>query len=448
MHRNLNRLMLQPQIAFVSGSIALFALVVAYGADHAGVATIAGPAISAVLIGMVVLAYQFPVYIRHNTKICIMSIPLYLMAILLPPSLAATAAGLSIAAGEYIARSQRGTRIQDMATNVARWVLIVLVGSALAHLHLSGQQPVAQELPLLFAAAALWVGDLLTLPLVLSPISGERPGRIIAHVAKDGGPVEAMQYVVGMIGAIAATYQIWAVVMLAIPAVLVYLAFKKEIDGETFQLLESMADTVDLRDPYTGGHSRRVADLAAGALHELGMQGQEARLIKVAARIHDLGKVGLPDHVLIKPGALSPQEEAMVKSYPDRGAELLARYPDFSRGIEMVRYHHERWDGRGYPSGLKGAEIPFGARLIAVADSFDAMTSERPYRRALSAERAAEILRDGRGRQWDPDIVNALLRSIDQPVDSLPGSRDKNASRLRELPRGVTNMAGVPLAGQ
>jgi HD-GYP domain-containing protein (c-di-GMP phosphodiesterase class II) len=430
MQSGFSRLAQQPRIAYASSGIAALALLAAYGADHAGIATLTCLAIGMTLMGMVVLAYHFPVYIRHNTKICVMSIPLYLMAILLPVPVAATVAGLSIAVGEYIVRAQRGTQGQDAVTNAARWVLVVLAGSALAHLQMHAGTLVVRELPLVLTAMMLWAGDLLTLPLVLSPITGERPGRIIVHVAREGGVVEAMQYGVGMIGALAATYQVWAVAMLAVPAMLVYLAFKKEIDEETIQLLESMADTVDLRDPYTGGHSRRVAEFAAGVLRELAMHGQESKLIKVAARVHDLGKGGLPDHLLIKPGALSEQEEAMVRSYPDRGAEMLTQYPDFSRGIEMVRHHHERWDGRGYPAGLKRSEIPFGARLIAVVDSFDAMTSERPYRRALPAERAAEILRDGRGRQWDPDIVDAFLRSIDLPID-----RHDVPSRAREVPQ-------------
>ena len=101
-----------------------------------------------------------------------------------------------------------------------------------------------------------------------------------------------------------------------------------------------------------------------------------------------------------------------MKTHPQRGAELLARYPDFARGVEIVRHHHERWDGKGYPAGLAGFEIPFGARVIAVADSFDAMTSDRPYRRGMPPETAAQILRDGRGQQWDAQLVDAFLESI------------------------------------
>jgi putative nucleotidyltransferase with HDIG domain len=200
----------------------------------------------------------------------------------------------------------------------------------------------------------------------------------------------------------------------AVPTLLIYWAFKraKELDEGTRELLGRMADTVDLRDPYTGGHSRRVTELTRGILRELGLQGPDVHLIIAAARVHDIGKIGMPDRVLLKDGKLDDEEWATMKQHPEKGAELLERYPDFARGAEIVRHHHERWDGRGYPHRLAGAEIPFGARVIAVADSFDAMTSDRPYRMGMTVERAAAILREGRGVQWDAAIVDAFLRSV------------------------------------
>jgi HD-GYP domain-containing protein (c-di-GMP phosphodiesterase class II) len=102
-----------------------------------------------------------------------------------------------------------------------------------------------------------------------------------------------------------------------------------------------------------------------------------------------------------------------MRAHPEQGAQLLTRYRDFARGAEIVRHHHEAWDGTGYPAGLQGTGIPFGARVIAVADSFDAMTSDRPYRPGMSVDRAAEILRKGQGQQWDPVVVDALLRILD-----------------------------------
>jgi HD-GYP domain-containing protein (c-di-GMP phosphodiesterase class II) len=188
------------------------------------------------------------------------------------------------------------------------------------------------------------------------------------------------------------------------------------MQDSTRTLLEGMADAVDLRDPYTGGHSRRVTEYCAQILRELRVTGCEADLILGAARVHDIGKIGVPDGILNKPSRLTPEEQAIMQSHSEMGAQLLARYPDFARGQDIVRHHHERWDGKGYPAGLKQMNIPFGARVIAVADSFDAMISDRPYRKGVSVQGACAILREERGRQWDPQVVDACLRALEQPL--------------------------------
>ncbi|MBV9281786.1 MAG: HD-GYP domain-containing protein [Chloroflexi bacterium] len=202
--------------------------------------------------------------------------------------------------------------------------------------------------------------------------------------------------------------------LVLLPSALIYLAFRRarEMRARTYQMVAAMADVVDLRDQYTGGHSRRVVDLSAAVLRALGKDGPEAELILAAARVHDIGKIAMPDALLRKEDRLTAAERAEMQTHPERGAELLERYPDFARGIDIVRYHHEHWDGTGYPHRLKGHSIPFGARVVAVADSFDAMTTDRPYRRALSVEQAATVLRAGRGKQWDPTVVDAFLRTI------------------------------------
>jgi putative two-component system response regulator len=173
-----------------------------------------------------------------------------------------------------------------------------------------------------------------------------------------------------------------------------------------------MADTVDLRDPYTGGHSRRVTEFVESILKEMGKQGPEVELITTAARLHDIGKIAVPDTILNKPGKLTDEEWAIMASHPEVGADFLGKHPGFKRGVEIVRHHHEAWDGTGYPHKLKATEIPLGARIIAVADSYDAMTSDRPYRKGMNTDEAVRILREGRGTQWDAQIVDAFVRSI------------------------------------
>lgn len=152
--------------------------------------------------------------------------------------------------------------------------------------------------------------------------------------------------------------------------------------------------------------------------------GVAAAIVLIAARLHGLGKLGVPDLILHKTGPLTAEEWAVLRLHPAQGADLLRDYPGFAHGAEVVRHHHENWDGSGYPLRLKGRDIPLGARIIAVIDSYDAMTSDRPYRPARGARVAAEILRQGRGTQWDPETVDALLRVIADELE-----RD-NAPRL------------------
>ncbi len=261
--------------------------------------------------------------------------------------------------------------------------------------------------------------------------------RVIGGSAREGGVIEGIQYVLALLGALGSEHQLWAVVLLALPIGIIYLAFKRarELQDHTRQLLESMADAVDLRDPCTGGHSWRVAELCAGILRELTIWGPEADLIIATARVHDVGKISIPDEILRKPGQLTTEERAIMENHADRGADLLARYPDFARGVAIIRHHHERWDGQGYPQGLARHAIPFGARVIAVADSFDAMTSDRPYRRGMSMVQAAQILRDGRDAQWDAEVVDAFLHSIaDQLAPEV--ARDGEKQKLALLPQG------------
>ena len=429
------RLFPQPFVAAVTGALALLALTTAWAAtglnaQHHPLS--AEHLLLALLLAAGVAAcYRYPIHIGHSHKVEMTSVPLYLMAVLLPSvPLAATAAGLGILSGEMLVRARRGNLYSDVTTATARWTIVVMAG-ALCHQMLADQQALA----MLVAALVLWVGDTLTCPLVIAPMTGSRPFSVIVSGVKESVQVEGVQYLLGLLGALAAYQQIWALLLLALPSVLVYMAFKSvnELHSSTLVMLESMADTVDLRDPYTGGHSRRVAALTKSILRELGLTGPEADLIVTAARVHDIGKIGIPDAVLNKAGKFTPEEEAIMQTHPDRGADLLTRYRDFARGVDIVRHHHESWDGTGYPHRLKETAIPFGARVIAVADSFDAMTSDRPYRKAMPVEKAAAILRAGQGQQWDPQIVDAFLRAINAPAatPSTPAEFKFPGSKLR-----------------
>jgi hypothetical protein len=358
------------------------------------------------------LSYQFPVHIRYTTKIQMGSVPLYLMAVLLPPPVAAAAVGLGTVVGEWGVRKQRGTYPSDMASQAGRWTVVVLLGSLVAHLQTGGL--VAHGLLLTFTALLLLAGDILTTPLIVAPLTGERPRHIVVETGRGIGLPEAGQYFMGLMGAILAAQDIWAITLLLLPTALVYRVSKraKEMHESTRLLLENLADRVDQRDPYTHHHSIRVTTMTQEILRELQVVGPEARLIVTAARVHDIGKIAIPEDLLHKHEQLTPEEWAIIHTHPGVGSDMLTTYPAFARGAGIVRGHHERWDGQGYPDKIKGTDIAFGARVIAVADSFDAMTSDRPYRTAMTTERAVAILQAGAGTQWDPEIVQAFLRTI------------------------------------
>jgi putative nucleotidyltransferase with HDIG domain len=179
--------------------------------------------------------------------------------------------------------------------------------------------------------------------------------------------------------------------------------------------LNGVVRKVSAHDPATTVHSLRVARIVRAIAREMGIQPQHARLMTAAALLHDIGKMEIPRSILGKSGPLTEEEWTLMASHADRGARILRTRRICPRVVEIVRHHHERWDGGGYPAGLKGQEIPLGSSLLAVADSLDAMISDRPYRQAMSLEQAILELRRGMGKQWDPQVVDALLR-IGLPV--------------------------------
>jgi len=182
---------------------------------------------------------------------------------------------------------------------------------------------------------------------------------------------------------------------------------------ETFlSTAATLAEAIEKRDPYTGGHVRRVVDISLAIGEELGLKPEEKETLELAAILHDVGKIGIRDGVLLKHGPLTPEELAHIRLHPQLGAEILAPIRQLEAVIPAVRHHQERCDGQGYPQGLKGDEIPLASRVIAVADAFDAMTTDRPYRPRLSDEAAATEIERCAGSQFDPKVAEAFLRAF------------------------------------
>ena len=191
-----------------------------------------------------------------------------------------------------------------------------------------------------------------------------------------------------------------------------------DLEDLVLGVVTALASAIDAKSPWTKGHSERVTEYAVDIAREMGMPVQEIEKLRLAGLLHDIGKIGTFDVILDKPGRLTDEEFELVKKHPDRGCEILSHINQFSDIIPIIRHHHERWDGSGYPSGLKGQEIPLMARILCVADSFDSMTADRPYRPSPGIEYAVEEFRRCSGTQFDKDVVTVFLKMIENKHQS------------------------------
>jgi putative nucleotidyltransferase with HDIG domain len=185
-----------------------------------------------------------------------------------------------------------------------------------------------------------------------------------------------------------------------------------DLDGAYLQFVETMAQALDARDPYTAGHSVRVAEYSHTLAKAMGLSDRDAETIRVAAQLHDMGKIGIPDEVLRKTGRLTAEEYGLIKLHPQIGRKILEKVGRFEALLAVVELHHENHDGSGYPYGLAGHDVPIEARIVHIADSFDAMTSTRSYRPGLSLRAAIAEIQKNAGTQFDPVAAKAFLQLI------------------------------------
>uniref|UniRef100_A0A832ED64 Response regulator n=1 Tax=Desulfacinum infernum TaxID=35837 RepID=A0A832ED64_9BACT len=190
------------------------------------------------------------------------------------------------------------------------------------------------------------------------------------------------------------------------------MALYESLISNFYGILRSLVNALEAKDPYTGKHSERVTQFAVELAEEMAIGETHIEMLKTVGYLHDIGKIGMPDEILNKPGALTWEEYEIVKRHPVIGESIIK---DLGLGTEeraIIRHHHERWDGKGYPDGLAGHDIPLLARIVAVADAFDAMTSKRAYRDSLPVEKAVAEIVNNRNKQFDPDVVDAFLSSL------------------------------------
>ncbi len=268
----------------------------------------------------------------------------------------------------------------------------------------------------LAALVALGIGELLINSLLVSVIVALVAGMPVFYVWS-GNLRPIVLHDVSMIPigiSIAMLYELtpWSILLAVVPILVVRSSYQAIIDlrGQTRQALQALARVLDERDQATAHHSELVSKYAQSIAQDLGLSPMEVDVIVQAAWLHDIGKVGMRDDILYKQGSLDSQERQAARHHAAIGGDLLQKFPSFKQGAIIVRHHHEWWNGMGYPDGLKGEAIPLGARILAVADAYQAMTDIRPYRRPLTQEAALAELQRNAGIQFDPQIVQVFLK--------------------------------------
>ncbi|MCT4542034.1 MAG: HD-GYP domain-containing protein [Vallitalea sp.] len=202
------------------------------------------------------------------------------------------------------------------------------------------------------------------------------------------------------------------VVLFFVPLLVARYSFKLYFDSQakSMETIHALNDALEVKDAYTGGHASRVEDYAVKLAKSTGMKKKEVEKIRTAALLHDIGKIGIPDTILNKQGKLTNEEYIIIKEHPVMGARILGNVDSLKEISTIIKYHHERYDGTGYPEGLKGDEIPFESSILAIADSFDAMTTDRPYRKAMGIYEALEQLQENKGSQFNPSLVEEFFK--------------------------------------
>src|SRR6266853_1091808 len=289
--------------------------------------------------------------------------------------------------------------------------------------------------PLVVAATAYFVGN----TILIATAIGLSTKQSILRVWNENFLWSAPSYFVGALAAAAAAMVVqrggyWTAGLTSAPVYLLYRTYKvylgrvqdeqrhvQEVSDLHLATIEALALAIDAKDQTAQSHIRRVQVYAAGLARTLGMSDNEIQGVKTAALLHDIGKLAVPEHILSKPGPLTQEEFQKIRIHPQVGAEIIAAVPFPYPVAPLILSHHERWDGKGYPQGLAGTAIPTGARILTIVDYYDAVTTERPYHRALNSESALAMLKHEAGRALDPELVATFVAMLPSLVAEYAG---------------------------
>ena len=369
-------------------------------------------AVAVVLLTIATVVQLRPVHLTQKTKVTVEDAATFAAALLLDPALAMLVAGGSTALAGLRGRMSWYNRAFNVAAVVIDTGAAAIAFTALA----GGADPSLGTLPAIAIAAVLkFAVNSTVVDVAVALQLRRRPlAKWWSRHRRDAAQLLSL-YVVGAVGAIAAAQSAVALALVVAPSALVLVGLRNSarIEAKTRQAVHALARLIEERDHYTYGHSQRVADYAERLARAMRMEQVQIDLIREAAYLHDIGKIATPDAVLLKPAALEPCEREVMCEHAEHGYALLGKLPEFWEGAEFVRSHHERVDGTGYPRGLRGWEVPLEVSVIAVADSYDAMTTDRVYRKALPWPAVrAELVRE-RGSQWHASVVDAFLEMIE-----------------------------------
>jgi len=377
-----------------------------------------------------ILALEFPLHVNISEKVSVATAVFFAAVLLLPTWQAVALVGALQATDICLAalRKVRATRerppLRAVAINVAfnggqaylstlAAAEILKVGGVSARAGLAGPEA---ALALIAAAAVMYVANLFLVALAIALATSRSPLPLFLDTQRIVYVQFAGLYVIGGIAAFVAIRFVWVPLLAIVPAVLVYQSLRQRVEmrRDAMRAMERMADEVDRRDPYTFNHSQRVAIYAHAIARRLALSPADVELLELAAKVHDIGKIRIPDSILLKPAKLTEPERRVMETHPRLGFDILRPFSEYAKVLDLVLAHHERYDGLGYPNATVGRRLLLMAQVIPVADSLDAMTTARAYRGARSWESALEELRRGAGTQWNPQVVEAALAVLSQ----------------------------------
>jgi len=374
---------------------------------------------------LALLAAQFPLHIESNDRFDTTAGVYVCLLLLLSTSDATWLVVLTNIGGASISalvllrrpgvRPPAGVVLEGLAFNGAQvGISIFAAGVARDAITARVDGLPAFGLSVIAASAIFYLLNNLAVATAIGLDLKRSPLQVLGETARENGFYYALLF-----AAAALSYQLtldgwWGPLVMTLSAAAAYLVLRRRVARleKTFAALEQLADSIDARDPYTSNHSKRVADYAVSIGLELGLSRKEIRVLRAAARVHDLGKAIVPPEVLMKEGSLSDEDWQLMKRHPEEGYRMLEAFSGYERGRNLVLVHHERYDGGGYPSGIPLRELHLLAQIIPVADTIDAMRSDRPYRAGLADAEVAEVMTSGRGTQWNPDVVDAALIAL------------------------------------